>query len=193
MWTSASQLICQAALSAPGVQELFNVRNVSFDLILLEAYFSDCFLHFAHKFKAPVAKFCSYGGSSWMFDSLGSPNPFSLVPDMNLDYTERMTFYQRLWNAVIGGVQVIVRRYYLLPTMDRLVRETLNITEEFPSLLELDSTATSILMLNTHFSVGFPRALTPNIIEVAGIHVKPARKLPQVGATSFYNYPVRRS
>ena len=46
----------------------------------MEAFFSDFFLPFGHKFKAPIIKFCTFGGTHWMADWVGNPSPFSYVP-----------------------------------------------------------------------------------------------------------------
>lgn len=38
----------------------------------------------------------------------------------------------------------------------------------------------SLLLVNTHYTMGYPRPFLPNIIEVAGMHMKPTKPLPQV-------------
>ena len=42
--------------------------------------------------------------------------------------------------------------------------------DDFPSIHELDSLA-SLILINQHFSLNYPRPLLPSIIEVGGMHV----------------------
>ncbi|XP_067012315.2 UDP-glycosyltransferase UGT5 [Anabrus simplex] len=37
----------------------------------------------------------------------------------------------------------------------------------------------SLVLLNTHFSLSYPRPFTPNTIEVGGMHITPGEKLPE--------------
>lgn len=51
-----------------------------------------------------------------------------------------------------------------------------------PDVTAIDVLAynTSLLLVNSHFSVNFPRPMVPNVIEVAGIHIKNPKPLPEV-------------
>lgn len=55
-----------------------------------------------------------------------------------------------------------------------------------PDVAPLDVLAynTSILLVNTHFSVNSPRPFVPGIVEVAGLHIDSPQALPPVS----YNY-----
>jgi glucuronosyltransferase len=74
-------LLCELHLQDSGVQGLIHSRDEHFDLVIIEALVNDCFLGFAHKFNAPVVQVCSFGGTAWMGDLIGNPNPYSYVPD----------------------------------------------------------------------------------------------------------------
>jgi hypothetical protein len=39
---------------------------------------------------------------------------------------------------------------------------------------------TSLVLLNTHHSLGYPKPLMTNYVQVGGMHVKPLKKFPQV-------------
>jgi glucuronosyltransferase len=54
-----------------------------------------------------------------------------------------------------------------------------NYTDNFPPVWELEY-KTSLVLLNTHFSLSYPKPITPNYVQVGGMHVKPPKKLPQV-------------
>lgn len=51
-----------------------------------------------------------------------------------------------------------------------------------PDLTPIDVLAynISLILVNSHFSVNYPRPLVPNIIEVAGLHIDTPRPLPKV-------------
>ncbi|KDR11535.1 UDP-glucuronosyltransferase 1-8 [Zootermopsis nevadensis] len=53
-----------------------------------------------------------------------------------------------------------------------------NYTDKFPPVWELEY-RTSLVLLNSHFSLSYPKPLSPNYVQVGGMHVKPPKKLPQ--------------
>jgi hypothetical protein len=48
-----------------------------------------------------------------------------------------------------------------------------------PDVFELAS-QTSLMLVNQHFSLSGPRPLTPQVIEVGGLHIKETKPLPEV-------------
>lgn len=46
------------ALKHPSVQRLMYADDQQYDLILVEQYYQDVFLMFAHKFQAPIISIC---------------------------------------------------------------------------------------------------------------------------------------
>ncbi|XP_069690476.1 UDP-glycosyltransferase UGT5-like isoform X1 [Periplaneta americana] len=171
--------LCADVLSDTKVQELIHSKDLHFDLIIMEAFFSDCFLQFAYKFKAPVVKFCTFGGTHWMGDWVGNPSPPSYVPDAMLNLGDRMSFWERAFNLLGGTFFRLGRQLYYLPRLDAVVRNLFNVSEPLPRLVELEATTTTLVLLNSHFSISYPRPLTPSIVEVGGLHVRPPRQLPQ--------------
>ncbi|KAJ9601567.1 hypothetical protein L9F63_000310 [Diploptera punctata] len=156
--------ICKSVLQNSKIQKLINSEDRHYDLIILEAYFSDCFLAFSKKFNAPIIKVSLHSGSPWMYDSIGNPTELSHVPDPHLDFTHKMTFTQK---------------FYYLPNINFLMRKYINNSENFPSLWELEAETTSLVLFNSHFSISYPRPLLPNAIQIGGMHIKPPNKLPQ--------------
>ncbi|PSN47111.1 hypothetical protein C0J52_16000 [Blattella germanica] len=175
---AASESMCRTVLSEPNVQKLINSKNQNFDLLILEAFFSECYIPFGEIFKIPIIKFCTFGGTHWMGDWVGNPNPYSYVPDAFYEYSDRMDFWERSINAFTGLFYKLGRHFYFLPRMDSVVREFFNETEPLPPLWELDQSSTSLLLVNSHFSISYPRPLVPNLVQVGGLHVKPPKKLP---------------
>lgn len=171
---------CSEILSDKRVQELIHSTDLHFDVIILEAFFSDCFLPFGYKFKAPIIKFCTFGGTNWMGYSVGNPNPYSYVPDVLLDFSDRMNLWERIINSLCGVFFTLGRQFYYLPRQDKIARPFFKDVEGLPHLSELDATSTALLLVNSHFSISSPKPLMPNIVQVGGLHIKPPKPLPDV-------------
>jgi hypothetical protein len=166
-------------LQEPDVQKLIHAKDVHFDLVIVEAFFNECFLGFVHKFKAALIHVCTFAGEHWMGDWVGNPNPYAYVPDAFLQYTDKMDFWERTVNTLVGTVLRLGRQYYYLPVQDKIMRKHFNESDDLPSISEIEYT-TSLVLVNHHFSISYPRPLLPNFVQVGGMHVQPPRKLPQV-------------
>ena len=172
---------CNSTLSEKSMRNLIESKDLNFDLIVMEAVFSDCFLQFGHKFKARIIKFCTFGGTHWMGYWVGNPSPFSYVPYGFSDFNDRMGFWERFLNTFYGIFFHLGRQFYFLPRMEKVVRPFFKEADSsLPHLSELDATSTDLLLLNSHFSISYPRPLIPNVIQVGGLHVTEPNKLPEV-------------
>jgi hypothetical protein len=160
------------------IYKLIHARNIHFDLLIIEAFFNECFLGFVHKFKAPLIHLCTFGGTHWIGDWVGNPNPYAYVPDPFLEYSDKMNFWERTINTIVGTGWKLGRRYYYLPGQDTIMRRHFN-DADLPSVAEIEY-STSLVLLNSHFSLSYPRPLMPNMVQVGGLHVKPPNKVPQV-------------
>lgn len=114
-----------------------------------------------------------------MGDWVGNPNPYAYVPDPLLDYGDKMDFWERMWNTIVGTFWRLGRQYYYLPGHDTIMRKHFNDSDDLPSVAEIELT-TSLVLLNHHFSISYPRPLVPNLVQVGGMHVQAPKKLPQV-------------
>lgn len=62
------------------VAKKFIETGQEFDVVILEIFLNEPMLGFAHRFKAPVIGFSTFGASKWTTDLVGSPSPLSYVP-----------------------------------------------------------------------------------------------------------------
>jgi hypothetical protein len=183
---------CTKILQQPEVQSLIHSRHHHFDAIIVEAFMNECFLGFAHKFKAAIIQICPFGGTHWMRDWVGNPNPYAYIPDTFLEYSHHMSFWERLTNTVFGVYWRMGQEFYNIPRQDALMRQFFNDTDSLPPLSELVRN-TSLLLLNNHFSLNYPKPMMPNLVEVGGMHVQPPKALPQVQAYFDLNLLLSRS
>lgn len=150
-----------------------------FDLVILDALFNECGYGVAYAHGAKTAVFSVSTVLPWGIDAFGLPDESAWIPDLMLKVPIDMSFGQRVLGAVMPVVWSIYRSWFYLPALERITREGLKV-DEFPSYAELERN-TSLVLVNTHASQEFSRALPPNVIPVGGISwVEKRKPLPQV-------------
>lgn len=79
-----------------------------------------------------------------------------------------MSLYERLLNVAFLGYERVLLDYYFLPTQEKLYKEF------FPGnkrcFYKMRRNA-SLVLINQHVSLSFPRPHSPNMIEVGGMHI----------------------
>jgi glucuronosyltransferase len=178
MW-HMGEAVCDHVLQEENIQKLIHSKDQHFDLVIVEAFVNECFLGFAHKFKAPIVQICPYGGGNFMGDWVGSPSPYSYVPDEFLEYRDKMNFWERVHNTIVSTLKHVGRQLIHIPKQNAIMHRHFNYTDNLPHVSALEY-ETSLLLVNSHFTLSYPRPLMPNHVEVGGMHVKPPKKLPQV-------------
>ena len=173
-----NSVTCEMMLSEEGIKKLIEDKDVQFDLVIMEAFFNECFLGFVHKFKAPLIQVCTFAGTHYMGDWFGNSQPYSYVPDVFTPFSDRMDFWQRFSNTITGSMLRTVRLIYL-SRQDFNMKKHFGFLGDLPTISEIEYN-TSVLLLNDHFSIGFPKPLMPGMVQVGALHVKEPKKLPQV-------------
>jgi len=174
-----TQDVCNLQLQEEDVQKLIHSRDLHFDLVIVEAFVNECFLGFVHKFKSPLIQISTFAGFDYMGHWVGNPNPYAYVPNPILKFSHKMNIWERMINTLVGTLLRLVRNYYYLPGQNAIMRKYFNDSNDLPSISEIEH-STSLLLINHHFSTGYPQPLMPNVIHVGGMHVKPPKELPQV-------------
>lgn len=86
-----------------------------------------------------------------------------------------MSFAQRLWNTAIDLFENLTFNLYHIPIQKRLYKKYFpNAKRSFDEMFK----SSAIIFLNSHVSSSFPRPYLPNMIDICGVHVKKANKLP---------------
>lgn len=70
---------------------------------------------------------------------------------------------------------MILRRTFTVPAANALIRQRFG--PGLPSTEEMVR-STSLMLVNQHYSLSGPKPLPPNVIEVGGVHMRPAKPLP---------------
>ena len=174
--------VCQKSLELPAVQHLIN-SDEKFDLLVAEMFNTDCLLAFAHKFKVPIIGFSSCIFMPWTPGRVGNPDNPAYIPTQFVPYSDKMNFVERFFNTFWNIFHKLHYPFLMDAPAHRIAKQ--HFGESLPALSQL-ARNTSLIFVNNHFSFNRPRPLVPGVIEVAGIHIKPAKPLPKV--SSFNNW-----
>ncbi|KAJ9587119.1 hypothetical protein L9F63_028308, partial [Diploptera punctata] len=106
---------------------------------------------------------------------MGNPHNPAFVPNLLTSFSDKMSFIQRLRNTFMEGIFIAFHKSQEVLITQKYVNQYFG--EDVPSLSELVRN-TSLLLLNTHFTLNRPRPLLPSVIEVGGLHIKSPKQLP---------------
>lgn len=166
-----------ATLQNPKFQA-FLQSNAKFDVIVVEIFLADAFLGLGHHFKAPVIGVSTFGASKWTCDLVGTPIIPSYVPHTFTSHTDRMTFFERAYNLLYYIVEDVMTSIAFTPQQKRLLKQGFP-DKDMPTINQLKRNV-SLVLLNTHVSLGTPRPYAPNMIEVGGMHInRKPKPLPE--------------
>jgi glucuronosyltransferase len=175
---------CEKTCEHPDVQKLIKSDD-KFDLLITEMFNTDCFLAFAHKFKIPIIGFSSCVFMPWTPDRVGNPDDPAYIPTHFVASSDKMNFSERLLNTFWYLFHKL--HYPFLTDAPAYKIAKKHFGESLPALSHL-ARNTSLILVNNHFSVNRPRPLVPGVVEVAGIHIKPAKALSKVSSLCYPSY-----
>lgn len=173
---------CDAFLRDPGVQDAWATKP---DLILLPAFMNECGLALVHKFKVPFMYVTTSGLTPWTADLLGNPEHPAYVPNQYLSYGDHMNLWERTVNTIVRFITPYLRSHFVLTRLDGVVQRFLG--DPMVSLAEIEKNV-SMVLVNSHYSLGHPRPLLPNVVEVGGMHCRDARLLEDVQLKNFLDF-----
>lgn len=113
-------------------EHAFNDRNVAafmnrsdlhFDVVVLEQFFHDSWLPFAHKFKAPIVTIATLGHANYFDHAMGFLTPWAFVPHNILTFNDNMSFFERLCNVYWGLVDAFLRKYSYMAKMQQMAEK----------------------------------------------------------------------
>lgn len=162
------------------VKKLIRRNDIHFDLIISEQFFQESWLMFSRKYNAPIVTIGTYGYSDFFDSIMGLRTTWSFVPHMITTYTDRMTFLQRVHNAILSLADALYRKYYYLPAQNDIAKEIFGSIESLqpiPSVEELEKSI-SIMLINSHISIAPPRPSMPGLIDIGGAAIRAPKQLP---------------
>ncbi|XP_063367359.1 UDP-glucosyltransferase 2-like [Cydia amplana] len=165
---------CEIVSKLPAVKALLN-STVTFDMVIVEIFGSECFLPFGRKFQAPVVGFLSSVPLPWVNDQLGNPEATSYIPAYMMGYGQHMTLWERFMNTLsVYWAKILYKYQSQIPSQviaDRLFGPG--------PKLEVLAQNYSLVLSNSHFSINEVRPLVPGLVEVGGLHLDDTQQLPK--------------
>lgn len=146
------------------------------DLFVVDAFGNEYAYPVIELTGVPFVTHLSASPIPMLLTALGGPGEYASVPSTFTDFTDDMSFFQRLQNVLGCHMFQLIRDVYWVPQMDEVVKE------EFPQAKSINEVVGSVALsiANSHTTTTFPRSLPPTVIPIGALHTRPARELPQV-------------
>ena len=157
------------------IKQLWHDRN-KFHAIITISYANEMVSPFLLDYQGVFVTLCTPGIELRTISYQGNWLPFSSVPTYLTDYTQDMTFIERVINPLNFIFYRIVYRFTILPVAESIVQEF------FPGMPPVESLYEncSLTLINGHFSIDGQVPLLPTQVEIGTINAKKPRPLPQV-------------
>ncbi|XP_034255447.1 UDP-glucuronosyltransferase 2B15-like [Thrips palmi] len=161
--------LCRKVFQTKQFQDIMSGAYGKFDVVFTEIVGTDCFSVVAHKMQVPLISIATQPDFSQIHERMGSvDNPSYLVTTYEA-LTGRMNLWQRCRNVFAYFSNIFLVKWWFEYPSDIVLREFFG--EDTPPISELIKN-TSLVMVNRHVSINPARPSNPNVIEVAGIHIR---------------------
>lgn len=175
--TEFSNKLCELLFTTGAINDLYN-KKIKYDVIFIHIFHSDCIFEVAKKVGSPIIGFHSSIVAPWVADKLAlSWNP-AVVPSNFLPYSLKMQFFERVHNTLVTWGHCLFNHMYMVPKDVEVVKKYFGPQEA--EQVQNMAYNTSLIILNTHYTVNLPRVMPPNVIEIGGIHIGKAKGVPKV-------------
>lgn len=159
-------------LQSPEVERLkLTAGTEGFDVIVYGWFFNDFQLGLSGHFRCPsVLLSASVPAIQMLRDYVGQPYGVAYTPAMLSPFTSDMTFLQRMANYGLAAAELVATRAYGAFVMSAYYERVFGIggADGPPSYAEVRENV-SLVLLNQHFSEGYPMATMPGLVEVGGM------------------------
>ncbi|OWR50645.1 UDP-glycosyltransferase UGT46A1 [Danaus plexippus plexippus] len=155
-------------------QELSQALKNKYDAVITENFNSDCMLGllYAYEVDAPVISILSGTPMPWTAQRIGADDNPAHVPVILSKFTSRMSFTERLENALINLLSKYLF-YHEIQTKERaFIEKRLG---KIPHPHDLSKNM-SLILLNSFHPLNGVKPSVPGMIEVGGIHLAAERK-----------------
>lgn len=142
-----------------------------FDVVIFEIFVCDAMVGLGHYFDAPIIGFSTLGATKWTSDLVGLSDLPSFMPYISNGFSDRMNFWQRMYNTMSYWYEDIMIPWKYLPAQQKLLEQIYPNATDMPTMEELRRNV-SLVFVNSHASYGIPQPITSNLIEIGGVHVK---------------------
>lgn len=167
-----------------GSKEMKNLlnSNQTFDLFVADIFLGDALLGLSQFYKVPIVVVSPTGPNTWINEMTGNSQNSALDPSNFLPYLEVMSLSERIANTLMGVFEKLTYNFFHMISQQVVYEKHFEaLTEERNEILPHHRDLThniSLVLLNSHPVIQYPRAFLPNVIEVGGVHLRD-EKLPE--------------
>ncbi|KAK4876068.1 hypothetical protein RN001_012490 [Aquatica leii] len=149
--------------------------NEKFDVVIMLENQNHAMKGFCHHFGAPCISVTPFAASRWSNPYMSNSGPPSFVPELFSHFHSNMNFYERFYNSLLYFVLRLHSHIYAYSKQEALFKKM------FPNGTSLYDVMynTSLMLINSHYSIHSAVPYNPNMIEVGGLHVEPPKALPK--------------
>jgi UDP:flavonoid glycosyltransferase YjiC (YdhE family) len=165
---------CDVLLSDPETKDLLYSQQ-NFDLLVLDGAYPECALGFVSHYNVPFMYINTVGFYTGSLSLAGNPAPYSVTPFLARPFTDSMSLMQRTMNTLWHIFANTLHSFMVKNLVQPVVRK--HFGYDVPLVYDI-SRNVSFILQNAHATVTYPRPYLPNVAEIACIHCKKAKALP---------------
>ena len=153
------------------------LKEGQFDLVIQDGLMSEYCRAISHRLQVPfVAHYSSSISPPADLSQMGATADYATLPiPLNL-FTNQMSFFQRVLNTIQSEIGKRFYRFTIIRLMDEMVHKDF---PDSPSVEELGKRM-SLMIINSHPVISYPRSLPPTVVPISALHTRPANPLPAV-------------
>lgn len=165
-------MACRIGLNNPAVKT-FLQSDEKFNVILIENFNTNCFLGFAHKFKAPYIGLTSHQSTPWVNEAINNEDNPSYISTHLLGFIKPVNFFKRMENTLVHFSFKLAYDYWFQPNDQAMAEKVYD--PDLPNL-QIIAKQLKALLVGTHSSIHGNRPQLSNVVEVGGLHIPPRTK-----------------
>ncbi|KAH8271963.1 hypothetical protein KR044_012415 [Drosophila immigrans] len=163
-------------------------KQLPYDLLLTEYFSTDCQLALAKLMQLPVIGLSTCALMPYFYDRIDLPDNPAYVQSEFVGFTQPLVWHERLLNFAQAKLLKLLFKLHTQRADKQLIKQHLGVD------IDVDQVAreqTAFILVNQHYSHMGSRPVTPQLIEVGGMHITEAGKqqLPQEVAQFLQQSP----
>lgn len=174
----------EAMMKHPEFKQILKDKQI--DLVILDGLFTEYCRVISHHLQVPsIEHFSSADVSPMHISPMGAAADYSHVPSIASVFTSEMTFFQRMFNMIQSEIKETAYKYLILRAINQMTHKDF---PDSPSIEELRKD-TSLIIINSHPVVSWPRSLPPSVVTIGALHTRPANLISKVDLfLKYYHY-----
>ncbi|CAG7838360.1 unnamed protein product [Allacma fusca] len=158
-----------------GNKRLFReLQQEKFDLAIIDILYNECGLALLHQLRIPSVGYWAFPFASGEADYTTAFLPSSHVPTFLSKQSDQMTFWQRLYNTLLKAGSHLIMWIHCSIIHRAVQSHYPGSPHPFDLLKDMNG-----MLINTDYSLDYPRLLPPTFVNVGGMQIRNPRPLPK--------------